>query len=688
MAYSRSKMLRRFSEIVVNNRLLIVILMVGCILLSLASMTRLKVNYDLYSYLPNNLNSVKGQKILTDQFGLSDKIFLILPQKPAAEIEKILESVKKINGVTETFWYSDLEDTKVPVDFATKSAIEKFLQGDETVVQVTVNSKARPMIEFDREIRKAAGEESRAVGAYLYSDQIREMTDSVKTSTLVIAVLCVLGVLIIALVQPAYSILFMVCTGLSIIFNFGVIALWRGEMSFVSSSVSAALQLAVTMDFSIFLLHRYEEEKNLLPHDQAMAHAIAKTTVSISSAALTTVAGFLALSFMSLKVGMDLGIVMAQGVFIGFIVTVTILPAILLFLEKPLSAIRHRNLIPDLAGIAKKIVSNRILLLAILLVIGCTAFIGQNYQPLTYSMSEGFTLSKTIQDDFDLVASKFGSGKTVSVICQNVTAQESEEIERSIEKIDGVASVSGPSTTGIALIPDGFIPEKILSKMKKEGIVLVTVTLEAMPKQQEKETFKAIQDLESKYPDNMYATGSDMLSYDIARTADSTMQLVSIATIISIFVLVLLTLRRLVPSIIVVATIQFAIWTNIAILWFTISNPVFFFATISLGAIQLGATVDYSILVSTRFYEELDKAEPTCAMIKTIREAGPSILVSALTLFVATFAISLTSKLTMIKDLGSLLSRGSLISGFFVIVFLPALLLIYEHLKRRFHAKR
>ncbi|MBP7733146.1 MAG: MMPL family transporter [Caldisericia bacterium] len=680
-------MLKRFSNFVVNNRLLIVILTVGCILLSLVSMTRLKVNYDLYSYLPPNLNSVKGQKLLTDQFGLSDKIFLILPQLPAAQIEQILENVRKINGVTETFWYSDLEDIKVPVDFATKSAIEKFLTGDETVVQVTVNSKAKPMAEFDQEIRDAAGEESRAVGSYMYSDQIRQMTDSVKTSTLVIAVIAVLVVLLIALVQPAYSVLFMVCTGLSILFNFGLIALWRGEMSFVSSSVSAALQLAVTMDFSIFLLHRYEEEKNLMPHDQAMAHAIAKTTVSISSAALTTVAGFLAMSFMSLRVGMDLGIVMAQGVFVGFVVTTTILPAILLFLEKPLSAIRHRNIIPDLTPLAKRIVANKELLLAVILVIGCAAYIGNANQPLTYAMSDGFKLNQRIQDDFTLVSEKFGSGKSVSVICQNMTALETENLERDLAKIEGVASVSGPSTTGVALIPDGFIPEKILSKMKKEGLTLINVTLEAMPKQLENETFKNIQDMESKYPDKMYATGTDMLSFDIARTANSSMQLVSIATIVSIFLLVLLALRRFVPSIIVVATIQIAIWTNIAILWYMNANPVFFFATISLGAIQLGATVDYSILVSTRFYEELEKAEPKEAMLKTIREAGPSILVSALTLFVATFAISVTSKLTMIKDLGSLLARGSLISGLFVIVFLPALLLIYEQIKRRFHAK-
>lgn len=680
-------MLRKFSNFVVGNRLLIVILTVGCILLSLVSMTRLKVNYDLFSYLPSNLNSVKGQKILTDQFGLSDKIFLILPQKPAAEIEQILERVREINGVTETFWYSDLEDIKVPVDFATKSTIEKFLTGDETIVQVTVNSKAKPMVEFDKEIREAAGEQSRAVGSYMYSDQIRQMTDSVKTSTLVIAVIAVLVVLLIALVQPAYSVLFMICTGLSILFNFGLIALWRGEMSFVSSSVSAALQLAVTMDFSIFLLHRYEEEKTFLPHDEAMAHAIAKTTVSISSAALTTVAGFLAMSFMSLRVGMDLGIVMAEGVFVGFIVTITILPAMLLFLEKPLSAIRHRNFIPDMTPLAKRIVSNKGLLLGIILVIGCAAYIGNDNQPLTYSMSDGFKLNQRIQDDFNLVAQKFGSGKSVSIICQNTTALETETIERDLAKIGGVASVSGPSTTGVALIPDGFIPEKILSKMKKEGLTLINVSLEAMTKQQENATFKAIQGMESKYPGKVYATGTDMLSYDIARTADSSMQLVSIATIVSIFFLVLLALRRFVPSIIVVATIQIAIWTNIAILWYMNANPVFFFATISLGAIQLGATVDYSILVSTRFYEELEKAEPKEAMLKTIKEAGPSILVSALTLFVATFAISVTSKLTMIKDLGSLLARGSLISGLFVIVFLPALLLMYEQIKRRFHAK-
>lgn len=679
-------MLEKFSALVVKNRLFIVIVTVAGLLLSLVAMTRLKVNYDLYSYLPKGLNSVEGQRILTEEFGISDKVFLILPQKPPEQIKEIIARVQKIEGVTETFWYSDLEDVKVPQDFASKSAIDMFLTGKETVVQVTVNTKLKPIMTYDEEVRKTAGDGARTVGGYLYTDQIRKMSESAKTTTLVIAVVCVLVILIIALVQPAYSILFMICTGISVLFNFGLAALWKGEISFVSSSVSAALQLAVTMDFSIFLLHRYEEEKDVLPHNEAMAHAIAKTTVSIASAAITTVAGFLALMFMSLRIGQDLGIVMAQGVFIGFLVTVTILPSMLLFLDKPLSVIRHRNLIPNLTPLAKKIVSNKGLLIVIILIIGVVAFIGNSNQPLTYNMSEGIKLEEQVQKDFELVTSKFGSGKTVSVLLKNATDVEEKQIEQELSALKGVKSVSGPGSTGMSLVPQGFIPAKLYSKMRKESLTLITVTFREMPKAEADETFKAIQELEQKHPAKMYAAGTDMLSYDIARTAHSSMNTVSIVTIIAIFLIVLLTLRKFWPAAIVVATIQTAIWTNISFLWFTNADPVFFFATISLGAIQLGATVDYSILVTTRFQEELTKAEPREAMIKTIKEAGPSIITSALTLFVATAAISITSQLTMIRDLGSLLARGSLISGFFVIIFLPALLLAYEQIRRRKHA--
>lgn len=679
-------MLEKFSALVVKNRLFIVIVTVAGLLLSLVAMTRLKVNYDLYSYLPQGLNSVEGQRILTEEFGISDKVFLILPQKPPEQIKQIIARIQKIEGVTETFWYSDLEDVKVPKDFASKSAIDMFLTGKETVVQVTVNTKLKPIMTYDEEVRKTAGDGARTVGGYLYTDQIRKMSESAKTTTLVIAVVCVLVILIIALVQPAYSILFMICTGISVLFNFGLAALWKGEISFVSSSVSAALQLAVTMDFSIFLLHRYEEEKDVLPHNEAMAHAIAKTTVSIASAAITTVAGFLALMFMSLRIGQDLGIVMAQGVFIGFLVTVTILPSMLLFLDKPLSAIRHRNLIPNLTPLAKKIVANKGLLIVIILIIGVVAFIGNSNQPLTYNMSEGIKLEEQVQKDFELVTSKFGSGKTVSVLLKNASDVEEKQIEQELSVLKGVKSVSGPGSTGMSLVPQGFIPAKLYSKMRKESLTLITATFREMPKAEADETFKAIQELEQKHPAKMYAAGTDMLSYDIARTANSSMNTVSIVTIIAIFLIVLVTLRRFWPAAIVVATIQTAIWTNISFLWFTNADPVFFFATISLGAIQLGATVDYSILVTTRFQEELTKAEPREAMIKTIKEAGPSIITSALTLFVATAAISITSQLTMIRDLGSLLARGSLISGFFVIIFLPALLLAYEQIRRRKHA--
>ena len=680
-------MLKKIANFIVTNRLLVIILTIAAILLSLFSMTRLKVNYDLYSYLPNGLNSVTGQKILTEEFGLSDKVFLILPQQPPNKTKEIIDKVSKINGVTETFWYNDLEDVRIPIEFASKSSIDKFLTGNETVVQVSVNTAIKPIMDFDSEIREVAGKDARTVGTYLYNDQIREMSESAKNVTLLVAVICVLAILIIALVQPAYSLLFLICTGLSVLFNFGLIALWRGEMSFVSSSVSAALQLAVTMDFSIFLLHRYEEEKDALPHHQAMAHAIEKTSVAIASAAVTTVAGFLAMMFMSLRIGQDLGLVMAQGVLIGFVVTLTILPSILLFLDKPLSAIRHRNLIPNLTPLAKKIVGNKGLLIVIMAVIAVVAYVGNSNQPLTYSIVEGVKLEPQVQNDFDLVTSKFGSGKSVSVILKNTNDLEEKKIEEELKSVSGVESVSGPSSTGMSLVPSGFVPTKIYDKFRKDNLTLVTVSLKKLDKAGNDAAFESIQKIEQKYPEKMYATGTDMLGHDIAKTANSSMNTVAIATIVSIFLIVLLTLRKFWPAVIVVSTIQAAIWTNISFLWFTNSDPVFFFATIALGAIQLGATVDYSILVTTRFHEELEKSEPETAMIKTIKEAGPSIITSAFTLFVATFAISFTSKLSMIKDLGTLLARGSLISGLFVIVFLPALLLVYENIKRRIHAK-
>jgi len=684
-------MLDRIARFIVSNRLLIAILGFAILLLAFIGMGRLKINYNMYSYLPQNLNSVRGQKMLLEDFGVSETLYVVVSNKTISEVNEILDRIKALPDVSETFWYSDLEDVKVPIDFAAKEAKEKFISDDDTLIQVTLKpGQGRTTREQAEAVKAVVGVDARVVGDYLYTAEIERLSNSAKSSMLVIAIGAILLVLIFALTQPAYSVMFLVSAGLAILLNFGLTGFLRGEMSFMSSSMAAALQLAVTMDYAIFLLHRYEEEKRTKPILEAMTEAISKTAVSVLSSGLTTVAGFLALLFMSMKMGGDMGVVMAQGVAIGFVLTLTWLPTAILFLDKPLSRLKHRNFSPNFTPLAKKIVANKTLIVVIFLIIGAVACVGQVVQPLSYNLQEGIKLSPDVQNDLNLVTTKFVSGNQVSIILKDLPISDRLKIESRVSQISGVTNVTGPLSLGSVYIPKTYIFKKVEEKLVKQNKALLIAQIDNSNKELLHITYEDIKNVEQDYPEKMFAAGTDMIQFDFAKLAERDFFKVNIATIVGVLIIVILSLKRVGAAALLVLGIEVAIWTNVSILFFTNAPPLFFFSTVALGAIQLGATVDYSILIATRYEEEKQTKSPEQAMIISIREGGPAIVTSALTLTVATLAISITSQLTMVKDLSMLLARGAAISGLFVIVATPALILLFDkiaiRLFRRKHA--
>jgi len=679
-------MLEKIGTWIVKNRIGVAISCLGILLLSAIGIGKLSINYDFYSYLPQDINSVIGQKILQEDFGFSDNIYVVLSGKTVSETKEIIDRLNKMPDVAETFWYSDLEDVKIPEDFASKEARDQFLSGEDTLIQITLAPTGRKPSQQAEAIKAELGVEARVVGDFLYNQEVERLSNSAKSSMLVIAVIAILLVLVLALTQPAYSILFLVSAGIAILINFGLTGFFRGQMSFMTSSIAAALQLAVTMDYAIFLLHRYEEEKKTLPSLEAMAKSIAKTSTAVLSSGLTTMAGFLALLFMSMKMGGDMGIVMAQGVFVGFIVTLTILPALILIIEKPLNALKHRNLFPNMEKLGNFVVKNKGIIALVFLVLAVPAFIGSNMQPVTYSFEEGIKFDESVQKDLDLVMEKFGGGHTVSVVLLGMYENQRLEVEEKLSKVPHVKEIIGPLSTGSAYVPRSYVPKKVLAKLESEGKHLLTVTLNAPDKTELEKSFENIKAIEKEYNGNVLATGADMIQYDIEKMGVSDNLKVNIATILGVFAIVWIALRRFRPSLVLIVGIEVAIWLNIAIQWFLNMPPTFYFGPVALGAIQLGATVDYSILIATRYFDELKDKSPEEAMKISIREGSPAIITSALTLFGACAAISATSQISMVKDLTMLLARGALISGTIVIIAIPALLLIFKGKTRRKNA--
>ncbi|NMD14253.1 MAG: MMPL family transporter, partial [Caldisericales bacterium] len=471
-------MLEKIGTWIVKNRIGIAISCLGILLLSAIGIGKLSINYDFYSYLPQDINSVIGQKILQKDFGFSDNIYVVLSGKTVSETKEIIDRLNKMPDVAETFWYSDLEDVKIPEDFASKEARDQFLSGEDTLIQITLAPTGRKPSQQAEAIKAELGVEARVVGDFLYNQEVERLSNSAKSSMLVIAVIAILLVLVLALTQPAYSILFLVSAGIAILINFGLTGFFRGQMSFMTSSIAAALQLAVTMDYAIFLLHRYEEEKKTLPSLEAMAKSIAKTSTAVLSSGLTTMAGFLALLFMSMKMGGDMGIVMAQGVFVGFVVTLTILPALILIIEKPLNALKHRNLFPNMEKLGNFVVRNKGIIALVFLVLAVPAFIGSNMQPVTYSFEEGIKFDESVQKDLDLVMEKFGGGHTVSVVLLGMDENQRLEVEEKLSKVPHVKEIIGPLSTGSAYVPRSYVPKKVLAKLESEGKHLLTVTLD------------------------------------------------------------------------------------------------------------------------------------------------------------------------------------------------------------------
>ena len=681
----------KFGKAVAKNRVLILVLALVLLIPSVLGMLHTRINYDMLDYLPADMETVKGQNILMDEFGKGAFSFVItegMSDKDVAALEKQIEAVPHVDTV---LWYDDLLDISVPKELLPQKYYDAFCSGDATVMAVffDTSTSADETIDAVTQIRSLAGKQCFVSGLSSLVTDLKNLCESQEPIYVTIAVVCALVAMVLLLDSWLAPFLFLVSIGIAILWNMGS-NYFMGEISYITKALAAVQQLAVTMDYSIFLWHSYSEQKGIFAdREEAMAHAIAETITSVVGSSVTTIAGFLALCFMSYTMGMDLGIVMAKGVLLGVIGSVTTLPAMLLIFDKALEKTRHRPLVPNmnkLAGFVTKRWWAFLIIFAILLV---PAAIGYANTPVYYDFTDiltdedeenidpdqlGFVLADDKLNEYFDVAS------THMIVCDaNMSHKDAKAMLGEIETVDGVKYALGMDSLVGAMIPQEVIPEKLTETLKSGGYQLILINSEYKVSTDEcNAQIDSINSVLKKYDPNGMLIGEGPCTKDLISVTDKDFTVVTWISIAAVFLIVAVVLKSLSLPFVLVAVIEFAIFINLGIPYYTgFTMP--FIAPVCISTIQLGATVDYAILMTTRYRKErFGGADKQASITTALAVSIPSILVSALGFFAATFGVGVYSDINLISSMCNLVARGAIVSMLSVIFVLPAILMLLD----------
>lgn len=670
-----------------KNRKLIILLSIIIMIPSVMSMLSMPVNYDILSYLPQDVDSVKGQHVLSDTFESSNIGFLVFENTPDYIIDDKIEQIKNVEGVNKTLWVRDSLDMGIPVEML-PDEISSMLYRDGCALTAIMFEGAATDESTQiaiAEIREICGDKSYLSGMGALIKDTIDISNSEKAIYLGIAVLLTIIVLALTLKSTIIPIIFLTSIGFAIAVNLGTNFLLK-DVSYVTEAIAAVLQLGVTMDFCIFLYHRFEEERERNDdHLHAMAIAIHKTAISISGAALTTIAGFLALCAMKLRIGSNIGLVMAKGVFIGVIVTLTLTPALILTFDRAIHRFQHKTLMPSFDKLSKFVVKRHV----IVLLIGCILLVPAVYG--TINTKVYYKLDESLPADLDSIVSlnkmksTFDMATTHMILLRDdLPSSQVNEIIAELEDLDGVSKVIAYDKIIGPTIPNEILPSEIGDVFRKGGYEQIIVNSSmAVASDDTTKQLESIRKIIKKYDDTALIAGEGALTQDLIDISDIDFKNVNILSIIAVFVIILISFRSISIPVILIATIELAVCINMGIPYYT-STTIPFISSIVIGTIQLGATVDYAILLTTRFKEELalqsDKFE---AMVIALKSSSKSILTSALTFFVTTVSVAAVSKIDLISSLSGMIGRGALISMITIMLILPSVLLIFEGLIRR-----
>lgn len=661
------------------------ILFIGILLLipSCMGVVSTRINYDVLSYLPDTLETVKGQDIMVDEFGMGAFSMIVVEDMDMKDVSALKKEIESVDHVKKVLWYDSVMDITVPVEMLPKDLREAFFQGNATMMIALFDNTTSSDESMDAvtELRKITSEKCFISGMTGIVTDIKSLALKEMPIYVVIAAGLSLLVLLLAMDSLVVPVLFLVSIGVAIVYNLGT-NIFLGEISYITKALTAVLQLGVTMDYSIFLLNCYEENKERYPGDneRAMAHAISNTFKSVVGSSVTTVAGFIALCFMTFALGRDMGIVMSKGVIIGVLCCVTLLPAMILIFDKVIEKTKHKPLIPSLDRLSEFITKHYKLWLVIFLVLLFPAIYGNNHTSVYYNIDKSLpeTLDSNVanaelQEKFDM------SNIHMVLLKKGMDSKDKSEMLDKIKNVDGVRWALGMDSFIGAAFPDSMIPNDIKKMLESDNYEMQFICSKYKTATDEVNAqIDEIQKIVKSYSPDSMVIGEAPLTKDLADVTDVDLKNVNIVSMAAIFVIIMIVFKSISLPFILVAVIEFAICVNMAIPYYQGTSLVFV-ASIVIGTIQLGATVDYAILMTSRYQKERYRGKTKKEAIAIAHKTSiKSIIISGCSFFAATFGVGLYSQVDMIGSITNLLSRGAIISTLVVLMILPAMFMIFD----------
>lgn len=672
----------RISKFIVRYRNKILLVAVLLLIPSVIGYLNTGINYDILSYLPKEAESMKGQEVLDKDFNLASVGMMVTNDLSDKEVVSLKDKIEKIDGVKKVFWRDDVLDITFPKEMIPEALQKQLYSKDSTLMIVTFEEDTASERTMDAiaKIKEVSNKDCYLGGMSAIAQDTKDLANSETVKYAVIAVLLSLVVLYLGLESSVAPLIFMLGMAFPIIYNFGT-NIFLGKISYITQALAMILQLAVTMDYSIFLLHRYQEEKKKAENttnDMAMVKAIQATFTSITSSSVTTIAGFLTLCFMQLRLGGDIGIVMAKGVVLGVICTIFVLPSLLMIFDRQIEKYTHRTLIHEL----KKVPDFMVRHAKLLLLIGICIFIPMGFAQA--NVKQYYDLTSTLPSDLssmkgmEELKDKFNMNTTHFILVSDtLPTKDIQELSGKIENIEGIENVLAYENFVGGGVPGTFEPEAIKDIFENGGYKLLIANSDyhAATDEENKQLDK-IHEVLSQYDKKALITGEGMLSKDLITTTNEDFKVVNVLSILAIFVIILITFKSIALPFILVLAIELAITINMGIPYLT-HTTLPFIAGIVIGTIQLGACVDYAILMTTRFREELSLNKSGKEAIRVaIQKTSPSIITSGCSFFAACIGVSLISRMDLISSLCELLARGAIISVISIIFILPSMLLL------------
>lgn len=678
----------RLSKAVVKNRVLILIVALLLLIPSVLGMANTRINYDMLDYLPEDMDTVIGQNELLADFGKGAFSLIVVEDMPAKDVAALRKRIEAVEHVDSAVWYDSLTDLSVPMEILPEKIYNEFNNGNATMLAVFFDSSTSADVTMDaiREIRSLAGKQCFVTGMSALVTDLKDLCEREEPIYVALAVACACLAMLLLLDSWLAPLIFLASIGICIVINLGS-NYFLGEISYITKALSAVLQLAVTMDYSIFLWNSYNEQRtHIEDKNEAMAKAIHETFVSVLGSSITTIAGFIALCFMSFTMGRDLGIVMAKGVLLGVIGCVTVLPSLILLFDRPLQRTRHKALIRNANGFARKITKAFPVFLAVFVALAIPAYMGyaKTNDEVYYDMGQclpqdiDYVIAHSkLTDDFDIASTH------MLLVDAKLPSRDVRNMKREMEDVDGVKYVLSLESVVGSRVPEEVLPDSVRSILKSDRWELMLINSEyKVASDAVNDQIDSLNAILKKYDPSGMLIGEAPCTKDMIETTGHDFQVVNLFSIIAIFVIILLVEKSLSLPVILIAVIELAIFINLGLPHY-LGQSLPFIAPICISTIQLGATVDYAILMTTRYKAERVSGKSKYEAVSTaLATSVPSIIVSGMGLFAATFGVAVYSNIDIVSSMCMLMARGALISVVCVILMLPAFLMLLDGVVR------